>query len=211
MTKEETTENDTTVEEDTDVTDPQTEVIDSETDEQDNAAVEPEETEELTEVQALQQKCEKLSEQLKRTAAEFQNFRKQIEKHRADDRRFTTCSVIRSLLPVVDGFDAAISASDAGQDAEQVVVGIKMVHGLLQQFFSDSQITTINPIDAKFDPLHHEAVQTEQTDDAAPGTILHVIQAGYSLNDLVIRHARVCVSEEVKEPEPTSSAPDDED
>lgn len=206
MSKEDTTQNDATVEEETDVTDPQTEVMDADTIDSNET-----ESEELSELDALKEKCEKLSEQLKRTAAEFQNFRKQIEKHRADDRRFTTCSVIRNLLPVVDGFDAAIAASQSGQDAEQVVVGVKMIHGLLKQFFIDSQITAINPTDAKFDPSQHEAVQTEQTNEATPGMILRVIQPGYSLNDLVIRHARVCVAEKLDEPEAENPENEDKD
>jgi molecular chaperone GrpE len=191
-----TTEDDSTVQESECMSDQEAEVIET-----DVSGCTDEETEELSETEVLQKKCEKLSEQLQRTAAEFQNFRKRTEKHRADDRRFTTCSVIRNLLPVVDGFDAAIAASEAGQDAEQVVVGVKMVHGLLQQFFSDSKITAINPLNERFDPLKHEAVKTEATDEVEAGIILHVIQPGYSLDELVVRHARVCVSKKPDAPE----------
>lgn len=160
-----------------------------------NEIVEPEEeAEEVDELTAMTQERDALSERLKRTTAEFQNFRKQIEKHRADDRRFTRCNLIRDLLPVVDGFDAAMAAAENGQDAEQVVIGVKMIHGMLQQFFGDNKVTAINPANEMFDPSNHEAVQTETTEDAAPGTILRVIQPGYSIGDLMVRTARVCVA-----------------
>ena len=158
----------------------------------------------------------KLKSRLQRTVAEFQNFRKQSDRRLQDRRKFITRDIFEQILPIVDNFGAAMTACDAGQDAENVLIGVRMIHEMLHKLLADHQIAAIPSSGTAFDPDLHEAVSREETEETDAGLILREVQRGYLMDGLVIRHARVVVSaepavaeapaESTEEPAPTDEA-----
>ncbi|MEE9393358.1 MAG: nucleotide exchange factor GrpE [Planctomycetota bacterium] len=142
----------------------------------------------------LESQLEELQDEVRRVRAEMQNFRRQSERRIADSRKFITKDIFLQVLPIVDNFDAAMKALDQGQDADNVLIGVKMIHEMLGKLLSDNQINRIGTADSVFDADLHEAVGREETEEAAPNTILLEIQGGYRLGDMVLRHARVNVA-----------------
>ena len=122
------------------------------------------------------------------------NFRKQTEKRQKDARLFVRRDVFEQVLPIVDNFGSAMKALDQGQDAKNVLIGVKMIHEMLEKLLADNGIKPIVAIDKPFDPKMHEAVSQEEKEDVEPNVVLSEVARGYTMNDIVLRHARVVVS-----------------
>ncbi|MFT7617534.1 MAG: molecular chaperone GrpE [Planctomycetota bacterium] len=175
-----------------------------------NSEAEAEETTETIESQEAEAlECEimekdpeselaELRDRLQRTTAEFMNFRKQTEKRQKDSRVFVRRDVFEQILPIVDNFGAAMKALDQGQDATNVLIGVKMIQEMLEKLLVDNGIKHILAKDLTFNPNLHEAVSREARDEVAPNVVLAEIAKGYTMGDLVLRHARVIVSAEAE-------------
>ena len=149
-----------------------------------------------------------LEDRLRRLAAEYQNYRKQADKRSVDSRRFVKRDLVQQLLPVVDNFGHAMQALDQGQDAQNVLFGVKMIHEMLGKFLEENGIVAIKAVGEDFDPGVHEAVSREETEEARENEVLSEVQKGYRMGDLVVRHARVIVAAPKKD---ESEEPDAED
>ncbi len=145
-----------------------------------------------------------LRDRLQRTTAEFMNFRKQTEKRQKDARLFVRRDVFEQILPIVDNFGSAMKALDQGQDAKNVLIGVKMIHEMLEKLLTDNGIKPIVAVDKPFDPKMHEAVSQEEKEDVEPNVVLGEVARGYTMNDIVLRHARVVVSVAPKSEEDSS-------
>ena len=140
---------------------------------------------------------DEFEDRLKRTMAEYQNFRRQSERRRVDDRRIIAKDILQALLPVVDGFDAAMNAAkQEGADSANILQGMEMIRQLLEKYLGDQNVTRIESNEGQhFDPELHNAVAVHATDEIDPNLILSVVQPGYRMNDMMLRHAMVCVSQ----------------
>ena len=136
-----------------------------------------------------------MKDRLQRTLAEFQNFRRHTEKRVQDARRFSQRDLIADFLPIVDNFGAALQALDKGQDAQTVIVGVRMIHDMLIKTLTDRGVRPIAAeVGTVFDPEWHEALSRRETTEIAANTVVEVIQKGYTMDGLVVRHARVVVA-----------------
>ena len=136
-----------------------------------------------------------LTESLQRLQAEFENYKKQIEKQSQEFFKYAKADLINKILPTLDTFEIALKLT---QDQEKFVKGMEMVYA---QLFSTLEIEGLKPIEAlrkKFDPNIHE-VMLKQKSDKEEGIILEELQKGYMFNDKVLRHTKVKVSEKHKE------------
>lgn len=147
-----------------------------------------------------------LTADLKRIQAEFENFKKRMEREWAERSKLATERLVTDLLPVLDSFDKALeeAAKNAGQESH--AKGLEQLH---RQLVQTLQRAGLREIDAKgrFDPFVHEAVMREEVEDAEDGKILEVFQKGYTLNSKTIRPARVKVAKR-KEAGPESPQQD---
>jgi molecular chaperone GrpE len=131
----------------------------------------------------------------RRAQAEFENFRKRAARERGELRARTIADVIRELLPVVDNIDRALEAAESGTgDGDALLHGIRLVHGELHGFLDRLGLTAINPAGEKFDPALHEAIASVPSEGVEAGVITDVHQQGFSLDEIVVRPARVVVS-----------------
>jgi molecular chaperone GrpE len=152
------------------------------------------------------QKIEKLEAELDhvrdvylRKLAEFDNFRKRVDREREDLRQAALEDFVREILPVVDNFERALQHTDA--DSGAFHQGVEMIAKQLHDTLGRKGVTAIDPLGQFFDPEVHEAVQRVETGDQPPGTVVTVMLKGYTLGGRLIRPAMVGVAVEPVETE----------
>ncbi len=133
-------------------------------------------------------------DQLLRTAADFDNFRKRSRRDAEDANRRGRESLLKELLPVFDNLERAVGSAETAQDAKSVAEGIRMV---LRQFGSTLDrvgVKRVVSVGQPFDPGLHEAIQHVESTEHEAGTVAAEVQAGYQIGEHLVRAALVVVS-----------------
>jgi molecular chaperone GrpE len=134
-----------------------------------------------------------LHERLLRLQADFENFKKRIERERIDHFRYATFALVGRILPVLDNFERAMAAARPSAPGDALVEGVALIH---RQLVAELAVEGLRPMDSVgevFDPELHEAVATDPDSPSPPHTVTHVFQRGYFLHDRVLRPAMVRV------------------
>ena len=132
------------------------------------------------------------TDDLKRVAAEFENYRKRVARDQQSLAARAHERLVKELLPVLDDLERALEAATEHQEA-QLEEGVKLVHRELQEALAKEGLSEIET-NGHFDPHVHEALLS-QPSEQEEGAILDVLQKGYRLGDRVLRPARVVVSQ----------------
>ena len=161
---------------------------------------EPEEGADLEALKELLQQKELEVEKEKKEylflMAEFDNFRKRTVRERADLIKSASEKALKGLLPIVDDFERGLDAIRDTTDAEVVKEGMKLIYNKFVKYLADNGVKEIESTGKPFDTEFHEAVAmvpAEKEDEK--GTVKDTVQKGYMLNDKVLRHAKVVVSQ----------------
>jgi molecular chaperone GrpE len=136
---------------------------------------------------------EDLRQTLLRRQADFDNYRKRVEKERSEDSRRTTARLIEALIPVIDSFDQAL-ASHREPEYANYRKGFELIHKQLLDNIARLGAERVEPVGMKFDPHLHQAMDRTETTDEDEGTILQVFQPGYVFHGRVLRPAMVRVA-----------------
>ncbi len=135
-----------------------------------------------------------LTNTLKHLQAEFENYRKRIEKDNASFAKFANEDLIKDLLPIIDNFELALKNS---KQKDEFYKGMELIYSQLIGVLQDNGVKCIG-CECKFDPYYHEVLLTEES-DKENNAILEELQKGYTLNDKVIRHSKVKIAKKKKE------------
>jgi molecular chaperone GrpE len=137
-----------------------------------------------------------------RNAAEFDNYRKRVDKEKAELRISSQSVILRSLLPVLDGFDRALKyfaeTENVSGSVEKYREGVEL---LFRQVLDTMAQAGVAPIEAEgkpFDPHLHEALSREETSEAAEGIIVNDLRRGYMFRDILLRPSQVIVAVQPK-------------
>ncbi|HJQ99711.1 MAG TPA: nucleotide exchange factor GrpE, partial [Candidatus Polarisedimenticolaceae bacterium] len=133
-----------------------------------------------------------LKERFVRLQADFENYKKRIDRERSDYFRHATSGLVGRLLPVLDNFERAIAA--ARGRADTFSEGVVLIQRQLLEELSREGLHPMDPVGSPFDPEMHEAVATDPTSDAPAHTVTAVLQRGWFFHDRVLRAALVRVS-----------------
>jgi molecular chaperone GrpE len=136
---------------------------------------------------------DELKQTLLRRQADFDNYRKRIEKERFEDSKRATARVIEGLIPVIDGFEHALAAHREAE-YENYRKGFELIYKQLLDNLTRLGAERIDPVGKPFDPHLHQAMDRAETTDHADGTILQVFQPGYVYHGRVLRPAMVRVA-----------------
>lgn len=131
-----------------------------------------------------------------RLNADFDNYKKRAAKDRLDAIKYANEALIEKLLPVVDNFEAALTAG-AGTDAaatSPLILGVKMIATQLRGVLAESGLEEIEALGKAFDPTIHEALSQQPSDTAPEGQVLQVVRKGYRLKERLVRPAAVIVA-----------------
>ncbi|MDH6358529.1 nucleotide exchange factor GrpE [Parabacteroides sp. PF5-9] len=164
--------------------------------EQSDAADEKKETDNLTDVEALEVKYNDLNDAHLRLMAEFDNYRKRTLREKAELIKSGGESTLIHILPVVDDFERALQNVRVAEDIEAVKEGIELIYNKFISYLSHQGVKPIEAIGKPFDTEMFEAVAIiPSPEPEQKGKVLETIQTGYTLHDKVIRHAKVVVAE----------------
>ncbi|MFO7180077.1 MAG: nucleotide exchange factor GrpE [Pseudomonadota bacterium] len=145
-------------------------------------------------LEAAREEAARLRDQLLRTAADFDNFRKRSRREMEDAERRARADLLRDLLPVFDNLERAVQHAEHATDVKSLAEGVEMVLRLFLDTLGRLGIHRIEALGQPFDPSIHDAVQQIETSEHPPGTIAAEIQAGYRFGDHLIRPAMVAVA-----------------
>lgn len=133
---------------------------------------------------------------LQRLQAEFENYKKRVEKENIQFKQYAAAEFVKNLLPVLDSFELALKSINSTVAAanEKIAKGMEMIYG---QFYSALESQGLRPIKAlgvRLDPYRHEVLMQGATDDdKKDGMIVEEFQRGYMFNDAVLRYSKVKV------------------
>jgi len=149
---------------------------------------------EVDPLEAAKAESAKLRDQLLRTAADFDNFRKRSRRELADMEKRAREDLLKELLPVFDNLERATAHAETATDVKALADGIALVKRQFLDTLSKIGVERIKAQGVPFDPAFHEAVQQFETDEHPPGTVIHEVQAGYIQGDKLVRPAIVVVA-----------------
>jgi molecular chaperone GrpE len=152
--------------------------------------------------------CKELEKDYLRALADFDNYRKRVERDSEQSRRLALERLIMDLLPVLDNFDRAVQAAGDGHEADSVRTGMELIQRQLRDALCKHGLTEYSCLGSQFDPRKAEAISFVHTDQHKPGTVVSEVCKGYACGERVLRPARVVVSKEPSRPvEKESSGP----
>jgi molecular chaperone GrpE len=141
----------------------------------------------------LKKERDSLYDRLLRKQAEFENYKKRIDREKSDFMQFASSELMKELLTVLDSFDLALqnAAKDGG---ETTLRGFELIYKQLQDTLARFGLKPIEARGKKFDPNYHQAVSTEVSENVEENTVIQEMRKGYTLNGRLLRPAMVSVS-----------------
>jgi len=140
------------------------------------------------------EQIEELTDRLKRTMAEFENFRKRTEKEKEQMYEVGAKSVIEKILPTVDNFERGLAAVAEEEKNSPFVEGMNMVYKQLLTSLEEIGVKQIEAIGKEFDPNLHNAVMHEENEELGENIVSDEFQKGYTYRETVVRHSMVKVA-----------------
>lgn len=149
---------------------------------------------------AMSKQLDDYKESLQRLQAEFENYKKRVDREKAQFRQFAVAEVVKSFLPVLDSFELALKSISGGNgkstapDNSKLVKGLELIYGQFYSSLESHGLRQIMALGGKFDPYRHEVIMQEETaDEKNDGIVAEEFQKGYMLNDAVLRYSKVKV------------------
>src|SRR5579885_3796374 len=146
---------------------------------------------------ALEQMDKELAEykdKYLRALAESENARKRIRQQAEESARIQREGLLRDLLTIIDNLERAVAAARDGGNGKPIVEGVEMVLRSMTDFLRSHGVTQLSAVGQPFDPLLHEAVDSVETTQHQPNTVIDEFVRGYYIGDRLLRPARVTVS-----------------
>ena len=137
---------------------------------------------------------DELTDTLKRLQAEFENYRKRVDKEKTEFAKYAHAGIIAKILPALDSFEMALKHTN---EPQKFISGMKLIYAQLHSALEADGLRTIKTDGEKFDPYRHEVLMQAESDK--DDTILEEFQKGYMLGDSVLRHSKVKIGK--KKPE----------
>lgn len=138
-----------------------------------------------------EQQIEELTDRLKRSMAEFDNYRKRTEKEKSSMYIIGAKDIVEKMLPVVDNFERGLAQAPEGDSFAE---GMKMIYKQLMTTLDELGVKPIEAVGQEFDPNFHNAVMHVEDEEAGENIVVEEFQKGYTYKDFVVRHSMVKVA-----------------
>lgn len=148
----------------------------------------------MAKLEQVRAEAEEYKQGWQRARAEFANFRKRVDRERTTLYQEASLDVIARLLPIIDDFERAMLNVPTDIDDHDWVKGVSLIRQKLNTLLDSYDLEEINPVGEPFDPMFHEAVGVDQSDEIASEHVTMVLQKGYAWGDRVVRPAMVRVA-----------------
>jgi len=163
-----------------------------------NQEEETKSTEQLKkQLEEAKQEISQEHDQLLRLSAEFENYKKRVSRQMEDFRKYANETLLKDLLSVVDNLERAINTSGEKSDEPVqscVIEGVEMTLNEILKLLSKYHVTSIDALGKPFDPIFHEAVMQETSEEQPENTVINEFQKGYLIHDRLLRPSMVVVS-----------------
>lgn len=147
-------------------------------------------------IAALQAELEKSQKEYLFLMAEFDNYRKRTVKEKAELIKNGGEKAMLGLLPVIDDFERAIDAIDKSSDVDSLKEGVDLIYNKFMKYLESQQVKPMESTGTDFDADVYEAVTTfPAPDESMKGKVIDTVQKGYTINEKVLRHAKVVVGQ----------------
>lgn len=173
------------------------EIVDNLEEAADSPETQPDEAETLTmQLEATQEALEKEKKEYLFLMAEFDNYRKRVTKEKAEIIKNGAEKVLAGLLPIVDDFERGLKATKDAENAEALREGMELIYNKLIKYLENNGVKAMESTGKDFDPEFHEAIASiPAPSEDLKGKVIDTTQTGYTINDKVLRHAKVAVGE----------------
>ena len=145
------------------------------------------------EIEAMRRELDEQRDRLLRTAAEFDNYRKRVERERRELGDQATRTLLAALLPILDDFERALRA-DVGEDPDGHRRGVELIYRQLQTLLASRGVKPIEAVGVRFDPRFHEAVLHVESPGHEDGEVIEEFRRGYTIGERLLRPALVKVA-----------------
>jgi len=135
-----------------------------------------------------------LGDKYLRLQAEFENFRKRLQKEKSDFMKYAMENFFKNILPVIDNFELALESAEKASDIQGLSEGVKLIHMQFLDVLQKEGLACFSSLGELFDPQKHEAIMRIESDDHHENTVMEELKKGYYLNDRLLRPAMVAVS-----------------
>ncbi len=135
-------------------------------------------------------------DRLVRVTADFENFRKRVQRERVEYVKYAHEDLVKALLPILDNFERALSHTENAAEVESIREGITMIFNQIQSTLNQFGVKSETALGQPFNPLVHEAVSQVPSEEHPPSTVIEEHQKAYHLHDRLLRPAMVTVSKE---------------
>jgi molecular chaperone GrpE len=149
---------------------------------------------EALDAEDLQRQRDDYYDRLLRKTAEFDNYRKRVERDRQSFTESATADLVRDLLPLVDDLERALKADAGGEGAEGYRRGVELIHRQLLEILRRRGVKAIEALGADFDPHFHQAVAYEPAQGRREGEVIEEFARGYLIGDRLLRPTMVKVA-----------------
>jgi molecular chaperone GrpE len=158
------------------------------------AATENAPGEPAVDVNELQRQRDEYYDRLLRNTAEFDNYRKRVERERGQHAEAAASALLKELLPLVDNLERALRAEAGSEGADAYRRGVELIHQQLVELLRKRGVRPIEALGENFDPHFHQAVAHEMAEGRREGEVIEEFQRGYMLGDRLLRPAMVKVA-----------------
>lgn len=147
-------------------------------------------------IKGVEEEAKKNHDKLLRVMAEFENFKKRIEKEKTEHLQYSNEKLLSELLPVLDDFDRILDhiPEDAPEEVRSIADGVEMVRKNMTAVLGKFGLAEVEALGQPFDPSIHEAISTTQNEQGDPDTVIEVHRKGYRMGDRLLRAAMVTVN-----------------
>jgi molecular chaperone GrpE len=150
-------------------------------------------TEQTEALETLRREKDALQDRLLRTAAEFDNYRKRVDRERRELSEYAGADILSDMLPIIDDLERALQAAPGGE-AESYRRGVELIHKQMTDLLRKRGVKPIEAVGTQFDPRYHEAVMNEVSGEHREGEVMAELRRGYTLGDRLLRPATVKVA-----------------
>ena len=132
---------------------------------------------------------------LQRLTAEFDNYKKRMERERAEIIEYASADLVAELIDVMENMERGIASASESEDRDSILKGMEMVYSQLKSILESRGLEPIDAVGEKFDHQCHEAMMKEPSDECPDNTVIEEFQRGYRIKDRVVRYSKVKLSE----------------
>ena len=149
---------------------------------------------EADELEVLRVEATKNLEGWQRTLAEFQNYKRRVEREQKDIRQKVALDILADLLPILDDFERAMNNLPDELHGNPWINGVRLMPAKFNKLLDNYEVTAIDPKGEEFDPTLHQAIGMDDSDEYESGHVIDTLQKGYICGDIVLRPALVRVA-----------------